>query len=311
MPKLLLEKLQQQLLQKEQILAQCNWDYFQSNLKAYMKFIEENPLLQEIVTNLKKEQVLSASVWLGKYNTDRMPYLPDSAKGQAAQCFMLLEAVKNDQSQYGFSEYVMSSLGDLHDKKRIFFNNIFKPFHSYMLENIEEGNFNEFILKRYKRWCEWYRQEELKEKLSTEQKKVDNKEKGKREFEKILTTDAVSFLFLNGITPISVTLGNCKPDITTDIFAVNPLATEVKIFMDKGDIKELKAGVRQLSQALSTTGLSTGFLIIFNLGNANLEITDDQQDKALIPIIINVTEVPPNELKDNITVAVSELRKEN
>lgn len=310
MPILFIEKLQQQLSQRSEMLYQCNWEYFQANLKAYFKFIGSNPVLKEVVDELRKEQTLSVNEWLEKYNTERMPYFPDETRSQAAQSLVILEAAKSGAQRQAFLSFVMlDSSGNLHEMKRIFLNNFFYPFHSFLEERVNESNFHEFVLRRYKMWCEWYRREELKKKLAVEQKIVDAGQKKKREFEKILTADAVSFIFLNGLTPISLTLGNCKPDITTDIFALNPLITEVKIFIDKNDISELKFGSRQLKQALSTTGLVTGFLIVFNIGRMNLEIINDVENRSLITIVVNVTEIPPSELKGTVKINASDLQK--
>ena len=40
-------KMQKQLLQREKTIMQSHFEYLQSNLKAYFKFLEETPVLKE------------------------------------------------------------------------------------------------------------------------------------------------------------------------------------------------------------------------------------------------------------------------
>ena len=53
------EKLLQQLAQREKTIYQCSFEYFLPHLKAYFTYLEGNPILLEIVNELKKEKVLS------------------------------------------------------------------------------------------------------------------------------------------------------------------------------------------------------------------------------------------------------------
>ncbi len=161
--------------------------------------------------------------------------------------------------------------------------------HNYILDCIDFQSLGLSLVQRFKNLVEWYQKNEY---LKICRSKANI---GKQETE--LTKSLNIFLFNNGIFPISQAMfGNRKPDIL-GLHPHETIVTEVKILRKKDQIYFSK-GLNQIFDYVGTLNQRSGFLVLFNLTDYQLNLEDKLVFKNRIIYIITVNlRIQPSKAK--------------
>lgn len=146
------------------------------------------------------------------------------------------------------------------------------PLIDYLHDHLDSISQTLYILQKYKHRTEWFTRKELRAKYKNANKL----------FEDLLEDDLRLFLFDQGIdypfsTPKSA---SGRADIVSLIDTEDPLVLEIKIFdSEKGYRKErIVSGFTQIVKYANDYHKDTGYLIVFNMDNLEIEVMGHETD---------------------------------
>lgn len=166
------------------------------------------------------------------------------------------------------------------EKSQIFVRKYVDPLVHYLLDQIEAASSVLYIFERYKTRCEWFDKTELRQLYEGSQ--------GSQEH--VLDKNLRRFLFDQGIdnpysTPSSP---SGRADVVGLLNTKDPLVLEVKLF-DRGKRygkDRIVRGFRQIVSYVNDYSKPIGYLFVFNMDEAEVDIVTSQTTKHWPPRIV-------------------------
>lgn len=155
-----------------------------------------------------------------------------------------------------------------------FKDNIIEPLINYVHDKLDEVSNVLYILEKYKLRTEWFTKSELVQKYND----------ATRSYEQILEDNLRLYLYDHGVdypfsTPKSA---SGRADIVSLLDTEDPLVLEIKIYdSSKGYKKDrIISGFTQIVKYANDYHKDTGYLVVFNMDNIEIEIENKEQDKT-------------------------------
>lgn len=147
-----------------------------------------------------------------------------------------------------------------------------EPLINYVYDQLNEGSAVLYLLEKYKKRCEWFYKEYLRNLY----------EKSNGIQEKVLDDDLRKFLFEQGIDfPFSKPASpSGEADVIGLLHTDDPLVLEVKIFDRKKNYRKDRIidGFRQIVSYSNDYNKPIGYLLVFNMDVAEVDIVTKQND---------------------------------
>jgi len=247
--------------------------FFLNNLQSNKQI---NGLLSEISNRYSYDEIELEKII--EQLSSRKEFEFTSPEHQAAFCFQFLNYFTKKNS-YELSRYYLVSGSNFEDKKKNIIEVFFAPILYFLHDKLDKSNSIIYLLEKYKKRTEWF----------TKKKLFESYKKATKNYEQILEDDLRLFLFDQGIeypfsTPASA---SGRADLIGEIDTDDPLVAEVKIFdREKGYGKDrIKDGFSQILKYSNDYNKDVGYLIIFNMDNAVLNLNFNKNDNIFPPSI--------------------------
>jgi hypothetical protein len=184
---------------------------------------------------------------------------------------MQLEALKRN---YPTRSLALDVYRDQHfDTSRDkFVEMMIQPILDYLNDQLDSGNFNLYLLEKYKRKVEWFTKKDLMKKF--------NEYNGKKE--DVFDDDLRQYLLDQGVDyPFSrPRSASGEADIIGMIDTENPLVLEVKYYDGNSHKKDrIVAGFAQIVKYANDYNKNIGYLVIFNTAQAEINIESEDNSK--------------------------------
>lgn len=251
---------------------------FGHQLRYFFDNINSNLQIKGILEEITKEHNYTDEVFNQLVRGAEKTFKSDS--DQAAFTYQFLTFFINKYETYDIHNYTFFSLGDSKDTTNSIIENYISPIIYFLHDILDKSNSTIYLLEKYKKRTEWFTKKELFE-------RYDNATKN---YEQILEDDLRLFLFDQGIEyPFSTpTSASGRADIIGQIETDNPLVVEIKIFdRKKGYGKDrIKDGFTQIVDYANDYGKDIGYLVIYNMDKAELNLNFSEKNKIFPPRII-------------------------
>lgn len=248
-------------------------------------WISGQPALRGTLAEAERvEPGLDFDTWeKGLATTPIFSWASETEAGRATLAWKLLRHIANDPADaarnavLGYATRV-GRTSSLDDKTLAFVQLVFSPLFDFLIEQVGTQGSVLYMLERYVRRLEWFERDELYRQYQAD----------RRNGEDLYDRDLRKFLFSEGIDmPFSqARSASGLSDVLTDLDTGDPFVGEVKLFdaVDHGK-RELATGVNQAVQYAQDFGKSTGYLIIINLSDRQLELPTDGPDGGWPPYL--------------------------
>lgn len=197
----------------------------------------------------------------------------------ASYSYLILKYFIEECNSYSLQDYIFFQREDFEDTKKNIIEELFTPIFYYFHDKLEKSSSVIYLLEKYKKRTEWFTYNKLIEKYSTATKK----------YEQIFEDDLRLFLFDQGIDyPFSTPKSTSgRSDIVGSIETNDPLVIEVKIFdrEKKYDKKRIIEGFSQIIKYTNDYNKDVGYLVIFNLDNAEINFDINEKNNIFPPMI--------------------------
>ena len=253
---------------------QFSKSYFSDFKNSFMFFVQKihhEPILLCIIEDIIQESPLTQEEleeWFEQYYHDETIYQNEKHK-----LSYLIHAYKYFYDKGESPTYYDLFGGSPSDNNKSFFDRIITPIIDYLHESLDDINSLLYILEKYKLRTEWFIKDILKEKY----KNAKNKQ-----YEQIFEDDIRLYLFDQGIdypfsTPKSA---SGRADVVSLVDTEDPLVMEIKVIdAEKGYGKErIISGFAQIIKYANDYHKNVGYLVVFNLDNAEIEIENKEPD---------------------------------
>ena len=229
--------------------------------------ILQNPLDEETLERLTN-------------NRYRQPVMDFNSESEhASYCYQFLNYFIQKVGNYNLHNYPLFISSNFDGTKSKIIENYISPIIYFLHDKLDKSNSIIYLLEKYKKRTEWFTKQELFEKYN----------EAKKSYEQIFEDDLRLFLFDQGIdypfsTPSST---SGRVDIVGQIETNDPLIIEVKIFdSNKGYKKNrVKGGFAQIVKYANDYVKDVGYLVIFNLDNAELHFNFSKKNNVFPPAI--------------------------
>lgn len=168
-----------------------------------------------------------------------------------------------------------------------------RRLHAFILDNLDRTVVGMSLLERFKKRCEWFDQEELKQAATPHA--------GESKLKRIL----MRFLFDQGVFPVAESVfGAQRPDIL-GIHPEEIMPVEVKIFGGSGDRVHVARGFHQIYRYAHTMGEPFGYLVIFNNSQNTLDIPSSVNvaDRTIKVEVIHLHGSPSKRKLDRVEIS--------
>ncbi|HNQ67966.1 MAG TPA: hypothetical protein PKN32_06290 [Bacteroidales bacterium] len=201
------------------------------------------------------------------HGIDRITFVNDVQ--QAAFNYQLCKWIIDEKKDFRYSFSMGVSVNTTID---YFKDNIITPLIDYIHDQLNEVSSVLYIIEKYKLRTEWFTKNSLKEKYNS----ID------KNFEDLLEEDLRLFLFDQGIdypfsTPKSA---SGRADVISLIDTEDPLVLEIKIYDSQKNYKKdrIISGFSQIVKYSNDYHKDTGYLVVFNMDNIEIEIQGKESD---------------------------------
>lgn len=262
-------------------LYRANYEQLPHQVKYFLSNIESNKQLMGIISEACK---------LYNYDEDRLKKISD-AKDQggdlsfkndtdhAAYCLQFLKYLIKELGGYDLHQLVMYQGRDFEDTKNNLIEDLITPLIYYFHDKLEKANSTIYLLEKYKRRTEWF----------TKQYLLHKYQESTKSYEQIFEDDLRLFLFDQGIdypfsTPKSA---SGRADIIGSIDTSDPIVLEIKIFDRQKNYgkNRIKEGFTQVLKYANDYNKDLGYLVIFNLDNAEVNLKFSEQNMIFPPML--------------------------
>lgn len=244
-------------------------DNASNNLRFLFQRIHEEPIIKAIILDItdrhfeiQSELELMLDNGLDNYEFDTEE---ESIATFYFTCKWLVEKKGNILYNLPFNT-------GMKERLELFKDIVIEPLFNFLHERIDSISYILYILEKYKLRTEWF----TKKDLLTKYKSAD------KSYEDLLEEDLRLFLFDQGIdypfsTPKSA---SGRADVVSLIDTSDPLVLEIKIYdSSKGYRKErIQSGFAQIVKYTHDYHKDTGYLVVFNIDNVEIEIAGKETD---------------------------------
>lgn len=263
-------------------LYQAPDSQFGSQFLYFFKNLESEPILYGLLEEASRKFNIDerfAKDWLEEYSYE---FLFQNEEKQAAVFYHVSKYIIQEWGANRVANMSFLAGRNFGEKKANYLETFINPVVEYLYDRIDKSNSILYLLEKYKNRIEWFKREELYNRYKAA-------EKG---YEQILEDDLRLFLYDQGVdypfsTPKSF---SGRADIVGLIDTEEPLIAEVKIYdSEKGYRKDrVVSGLSQIIKYANDYGKESGYLVIYNLDNAEIVLKLKVGQKKFPPrIVIN------------------------
>lgn len=263
--------LQEKLVQRYQQVHSAGFNFFGRSTGYLVQFIKATPALNSIVSRLERTLPdLDPAEWVATNFSMHQADWPDSEVGRAKVAWHLVQRF-TESAEDGpmFGHDLDPSTTNLDNGARTASQQVVAPLVEYLLEQLGEAAELLYLLERYVRRVEWFRQKPLWAEYQA------NTSRG----EDVYDRDLREFLFDQGIDyPFSQPRSaSGQADVVANLETDEPLVCELKLF-DAGNYgkRYLAQGVQQAVAYARDYGKSEAYLVIVNLSEKHLSLPNDE-----------------------------------
>ena len=286
--------LREKLQERRDRLYNAYYTQLDNELDVFLVWLKSQPILNSILTELENEA--------NSLNPHPLEKCKNCFFNNALFSIFENQFFSNEKERsiyhYSFLEMIVDELfhqegQNIYESSHIFqnkrqgseFRDFFPqdftkqyvdPLVNYILDRIDKGSAILCVLEKYKKRCEWFQQEDIR-------KLYDSSE---HQQEAVLDRDFRRYLFDQGIdypfsTPSSA---SGRADVVGLLETEDPLVLEVKIF-DRTKTKSygknrIIDGFTQIVNYANDYNKPIGYLLVFNMDTAEVEIVTNQKDKS-------------------------------
>lgn len=282
-----------------------------SELNAFLKKIQEKPAISSILLELDSQastlqptpfheyqQAIEEQIDTSYYILQDREF--NDSREKAMHYYQFLKVMQKQNSEL-FIRFLWKSCekkGDTiqHNFVRMYLD----PLIYYICDQLGECSSVLYLLLKYKTRCEWFYEKEIRELYENTKRDIAGGEKNyiesvqkpkKRDFrEERLNKDLRKFLFDQGIDcafldPLSP---SGKADVVALLDSQDPLVLEIKIFDREKDYNKdrIISGFRQIVSYSNDYNKPIGYLLVFNMDKAELDLVAKENDKSLPPRVV-------------------------
>ncbi len=262
-------------------LYRATYTQFGNQLKYLINNLDSNPqingLLQEAIQKHEYSQEDFSKISGQQRRGVDITF--ESEIHQAAFCIQFLKYMINTSKNYDLHRLIIFSGRDFDGTKTIIVEDYISPIFNYLHDKLDKSNSTIYLLEKYKRRTEWFTKKELFNKYNSAEKS----------YEQILEDDLRLFLFDQGIDYPFSTPGSAsgRADIIGEIETNDPLVVEIKIFdrEKKYGKDRIKDGFSQIVKYANDYNKDVGYLVIFNMDKAELNLRFSEYNDIFPPSI--------------------------
>jgi len=245
---------------------------FGNQLNYLLKNFESNLQIHGILKEISQQYNLSREEFdnIIKSRRDINEEKFENEIHQAAFTYQFLIHFIEWKETYDLHNNTYFHYGNSNETINAIIENFITPITYVLHDYLDKSSSILYLLEKYKRRTEWFTKEKLFSKYDIATKS----------YEQILEDDLRLYLFDQGIdypfsTPASA---SGRADIIGEIETDDPLIVEIKIFdRRKGYGKErIKDGFTQIIKYANDYNKDVGYLVIFNMDNAELNFHFDE-----------------------------------
>lgn len=267
-------------------LSRSTHSQFGNQLKFILTSINKNKQLSGLlneacISHPYNDAVLNKLIEREDYYRMQMEF--NSDVHQAAFCYQYLTYyIKTyTDGKYNINHYSSFQRGDAHETIQNIIDEYITPIFNYFHDRLDKSNSTIYLLEKYKRRTEWFTKETL----------LNQYKDATKNYEGVFEDDLRLFLFDQGIdfpfsTPKSST--GKRADIVGAIDTDDPIIIEVKIIdkVKKYGKNRIKDGYKQILKYTSDYNKDVGYLVIFNIDNAELNFKLSDSSKVFPPMMV-------------------------
>lgn len=243
---------------------------FFSQIKQFWNYIIGTPNLLAAVEVLGKKHPDAQEI-VRDLLDEKKSYTPafGNAEDQAAVCACLLPELIR-QNEESLIESIAWRYVKPDEGKSFFCDYYVEPLYSYLDDHMDNHNGVLSVLLDFKKRVEWFDHDEFSDLYD------HNTQSGER----LLAKEMYRYLFDRGV-PINIEPSSAsgRADMISQQFGI-PLIADAKVYKDNKTT--IITGYNQLYQYLGDFNESIGYLVIFNVSDANLSF-EGEFEKNLIP----------------------------
>lgn len=263
-------------------LYRATYEQFGHQLKYCINNLENSRLLKSLLQDamLKypyTEKQLQQIVDGQEYSRPNMSFSDEIQ--HTSYCFQILKHFIKIANTYNLHSLTAFYGRDFEDTKRNIIEEYITPIFYYLHDKLDKSNSVVFLLEKYKKRTEWFTYNQLLNKYSLAEKN----------YEQIFEDDLRLFLFDQGIDyPFSTPKSTSgRADIIGSIDTDDPLVIEIKIFdREKGYGKNrITEGFSQIIKYTNDYHKDTGYLVVFNIDKAEIDIALNEKSNIFPPSI--------------------------
>ena len=235
------------------------------NYNLFLQFLYGNPYLGALLCTLNASEEVGFEQWKGTH-TSRRPTFPPSETARAQLCLSILRECAYDPHERAAINWGsrFSSKRNLNERIDDLNEAVLDPFVNYLDDRIDDTGNVLYLLQRFKRKAEWFRQQDL------HQMYLDNTGSGERNLDRVLREalfdGGVDFPFSQPVSPSG------QADVVSLDDADDPLVLEAKVFdpsLNKGK-SHLRQGFHQVLRYANDYQQNVGYLVAFNCSDNQL-----------------------------------------
>lgn len=262
-------------------LYRSTYEQFGFQLKYFLNNLESNLQLQALINDAIQEYSFPLEEFNQRINAHRPPNISfENEVHQAAFCIQFIKHFIEKFGNYNLHNNMFFRGSDFDDTKTNIIEDYLSPVLYYLHDKLEKLNSTIYLLEKYKKRIEWFKRKEI----------LDTYKRSEKNYEQLLEDDLRLFLFDQGIdypfsTPSSA---SGRADIVGEIETDDPLIIEIKIFdREKNYGKDrIKDGFTQIIKYANDYNKNIGFLVIFNMDEAEINFKFSEQNKVFPPSFV-------------------------
>ncbi len=250
-----------------------------TELQLFLQFLDDNPHLRALLHTLDASEETDFEQW--KDDLSHWVSFPPSEPARAKLCLSILKECASGQSRSWLHRFsigrtkIDEMLNDLNDA-------VLDPLVNYLDDRIDDTGNVLYLLQRFKRKAEWFKQQELYQQYS------DCTRSGEKDLDRVLREalfdGGVDFPFPQPDSPSG------RADIVSLDEASDPLVLETKVFdpsRSKGK-SHLRQGFHQVLRYANDYQQNVGYLVAFNCsGNQLVWPSESSADGEFPPRIVH------------------------
>lgn len=262
-------------------LYRSTYDQFGFQLKFILNNFDNNLQIRALINDSIMDYIFSQEDFDQKINSHRSQELIfENETHQAAYCYQFIKYFIQKIGNYNLHNIMFFKGRDFDDTKSRIIEEYISPILYYLHDKLEKLNSTIYLLEKYKKRTEWFKQKDILLAYQTAEKS----------YEQILEDDLRLFLFDQGIdypfsTPLSA---SGRADVIGEIETSNPLIIEIKIFdrTKKYGKDRIKDGFSQIVKYTNDYNKDVGFLVIFNMEAVEINFKFTEQTKVFPPSLL-------------------------